>query len=89
MIWGWALFGKLVDIILIAVLLYTIVQELVDYTKRQRKSKALAAAMDVWKSGEVYGGQVYTHHSGREYLIVFVANGYCDDQHKWLSLIHI
>jgi len=83
MILNGALFGKLVDIILIAAFLYLIVQEVMDYVKRQRKNKALEAAMNVWKSGEVYGGQVYTHHSGREYLIVFVTNGYCDDQHKW------
>jgi len=36
-----------------------------------------------WYNNDVRCGQVYVHHSGREYLLLAIHNGLCEDKIKW------
>lgn len=83
MTWSWSIFFALLVPLAVAALGYEIHNYFTRTRPKQIRRKQASQALQLWKDGQVTGGQLYRHHRGGEYLIVAIANGYCEDQVKW------
>lgn len=88
--WDWSIFWPVCFFVLAIAGYFGLLGWIGGRMRRKHQSETTAnigakirTTYQLWFTGSVRGGQVYRHHSGREYLIVSIFNGLCDDKIKW------
>lgn len=86
--WSWSIFFALLMPFVVAVVVYWAHNYFTQVRPQRAVRNQARQALQLWKDGEVFGGQVYRHDSDREYIIIAITNGYCEDQVKWPITVH-